>query len=103
MSISTTTTTKRVSSPGEILREEFLEPLGITPYRLAKAVGVGQTGISEILDGKRSISVAMAWKLAVALGTSPEFWINLQRDYDMLTFDKSQIGDVTPLVTQDSK
>ena len=80
MSISTTTTTDQfLSTPGEILKEEFLEPLGISNYRLAKTIGVGETAIGEIVRGKRTISTAMAYRLAAALGTTPEFWMNLQR------------------------
>ena len=99
MSISTTTTTDQfLSTPGEILKEEFLEPLGISNYRLAKTIGVGETAIGEIVRGKRTISTAMAYRLAAALGTTPEFWMNLQRDYDLLSFDTSTIGDINPLI-----
>ena len=93
MSISTTTTTDQfLSTPGEILKEEFLEPLGISNYRLAKTIGVGETAIGEIVRGKRTISTAMAYRLAAALGTTPEFWMNLQRDYDLLSFDTSTLA-----------
>lgn len=99
MSISTTTTTDQfLSTPGEILKEEFLEPLGISNYRLAKTIGVGETSIGEIVRGKRTISTAMAYRLAAALGTTPEFWMNLQRDYDLLSFDTSTLGDIKPLI-----
>ena len=95
MSISTTTTTDQfLSTPGEILKEEFLEPLGISNYRLAKTIGVGETAIGEIVRGKRTISTAMA----AALGNTPEFWMNLQRDYDLLSFDTSTLGDIKPLI-----
>lgn len=99
MSISTTTTDRHLSTPGEILSEEFMQPLGITGYRLAKAIGVPQTAISEIIHGKRAITTAMAYRLAKAFGTTPEFWDNLQRDYDLLSFDPSQLGDIKPLVS----
>lgn len=94
----TTTTNQYLSTPGEILQEEFLEPLGISRYRLAQAVGVGQTAISQIIAGKRSISVNMAYRLGKALNTSPEFWLNLQRDYDLLSFDSSHINNIQQLV-----
>ena len=63
--IRTTTTTTRLNNihPGEVLREEFVEPLEITPYRLAKAIGVQQTRLSEILKGKRSITPDTAIRL----------------------------------------
>lgn len=99
MSTSTTATDRYLSTPGEILKEEFLEPLSISNYRLAKTIGVSETAIGEIVRGRRSISTAMAYRLAAALGTTPEFWMNLQRDYDLLTFDPTTIGDIKPLVT----
>lgn len=99
MSISTTTTDTYLSTPGDILKEEFLEPLGISNYRLAKTIGVSETAIGEIVKGRRSITTAMAYRLAAALGTTPEFWMNLQRDYDLLSFDPSSIGNITPLVS----
>ncbi|HZT41457.1 MAG TPA: HigA family addiction module antitoxin [Chthonomonadaceae bacterium] len=69
--------------PGEILQEEFLTPLGITPYRLSHAIGVQQTRISEIINGKRSITPDTAIRLARFFKTTPEFWLNLQRQYDL--------------------
>jgi len=75
----------KVSSihPGEILLEEFLKPMGITPYRLSKETGVPQTRIGEIIKGKRSISVATALRFARFFGNSPEFWINLQSHFEI--------------------
>lgn len=100
MSTSMTTTTDRyLSAPGEILKEEFLEPLHISNYRLAKTVGVSETSIGEIVHGKRGISTAMAYRLAKAFDMTPEFWLNVQRDYEMATFDTSSIGDIKPLVS----
>ena len=69
--------------PGEVLVEEFLKPLGITPYRLAKSIGVPQTRISQICKGRRSISADTALRLAKYLGTTARFWLGLQQDYDL--------------------
>lgn len=69
--------------PGEILKDEFLEPLGITNYKLAQALGVNDIAISEIVRGKRGISTIMALKLAKFFGTSAQFWLNLQNSYDI--------------------
>jgi addiction module HigA family antidote len=69
--------------PGEVLREEFVEPLGITPYRLAKAIGVQQTRLSEILKGKRSITTDTAIRLGRFFRVTPQFWLNLQQMYDL--------------------
>jgi addiction module HigA family antidote len=69
--------------PGEVLEEEFLKPLGITPYRLAKSIDVSQTHVGEILKGVRSVTSLTALKLSAYFGTSAEFWINLQSFYDL--------------------
>lgn len=69
--------------PGEILRLEFLEPMDITPYRLSKDIGVAQTRISEILAEKRSITADTALRLSRYFGNSPQFWLNLQTQYDL--------------------
>jgi len=68
--------------PGEILKEEFLEPLGISQYKLAKTIGVQPIRIGEICAGRRSITANTALRLSRALGTSPGFWLGLQADYD---------------------
>ena len=69
--------------PGEVLKEEFLEPFGITAYRLAKDTFIPQTRISEILKGKRRITADSALRFAKYFGTSAKFWLGLQDDYDL--------------------
>jgi addiction module HigA family antidote len=69
--------------PGEILREEFLSPLGISAYRLSKELFIPQTRISEILKGKRRVTVDTALRLSAFFGNSAKFWLNLQQDYDI--------------------
>ena len=69
--------------PGEQLREEFMAPLNISAYRLAKDIGVPVSRIQAITAEKRSISGDTALRLARYLRTTPEFWLNLQRDYDL--------------------
>lgn len=69
--------------PGEILRDEFLAPLEITPYRLAKAIGVPKNRVTGIVHGHRAITGDTALRLARYFGTSAEFWINLQAAYDL--------------------
>ncbi|MEK7891524.1 HigA family addiction module antitoxin [Burkholderia contaminans] len=68
--------------PGEILQEEFLTPMGVTAYRLAKDIGVDQTRISEIIAGTRSVTVDTGLRLSRFFGTNDEFWTGLQLDYD---------------------
>ncbi|MFZ1320890.1 MAG: HigA family addiction module antitoxin [Ignavibacteria bacterium] len=69
--------------PGEILLEEFLEPLEITPYRISKEIGISQTRISEIIKGNRSITADTALRFSKYFGNSPGFWLGLQTDYDI--------------------
>lgn len=72
-----------LSHPGEILLEEFLEPLEISQYRLAKEIHVPARRINEIVHGKRSVTPDTALRLAKFFGMSDSFWVNLQTDYDM--------------------
>jgi antitoxin HigA-1 len=69
--------------PGEVLREDFLEPLGKTVYWLSKGIGMSQTAVKEILDGKRGVTPNTALRLSRFFGTSPEVWLNLQAMYDL--------------------
>jgi addiction module HigA family antidote len=69
--------------PGEVLREEFLKPLGLTQSQLAKELGVSFRAVNELVNEKRSVSPEMAIKLAKRFGTSPQFWLGLQMDYDL--------------------
>jgi len=69
--------------PGEILKEEFLEPMNISAYRLAKDTFIPQTRISEILKGKRRITADTALRLSKYFGTTAKFWLGLQNDFDL--------------------
>ena len=69
--------------PGEILNEEFLIPMNISAYRLSKDTEIPQTRISQIINGKRSITADTALRLSLYFGTSPKFWLGLQDDYDI--------------------
>ena len=75
--------------PGEILIEEFLVPIGISQNRLARAMDVPPRRINEIVHGKRAITADTALRLARALGTSAQFWMGLQADYDLEEARKS--------------
>lgn len=78
--------------PGEILLEEFLKPLGMTPYRLAASLGVPQTRVAEIIKGQRGITSDTALRLSRLFGNSERFWLNLQATYD-LEQARRKIGD----------
>jgi addiction module HigA family antidote len=69
--------------PGEVLKEEFLEPMGISVYRLSKDTSLSQTRLSQIIKGKRSITAETAVKLGKFFGVPAEFWMNLQSLYDI--------------------
>ena len=69
--------------PGEILLEEFLKPMGITQVAFAKHINVPLQRINEVIRGKRGVTSETAWLLSQALGTTPELWVNLQRNYDL--------------------
>jgi addiction module HigA family antidote len=69
--------------PGDVLREEFLNPLGISAYRLSMDIAVPQTRISEILKANRSITADTALRLSKYFGNSPNFWLGLQNDFDI--------------------
>jgi addiction module HigA family antidote len=69
--------------PGEILLEEFLKPMDISQNRLARAMGVPPRRINEIVHGKRAVTADTAIRLALALGTSEQFWMGLQADFDL--------------------
>jgi len=78
--------------PGEVLLEEFLVPLGLTQYRLAKDLSVPARRINEIVHGSRGISADTALRLARYFGTSDRFWLNLQAAYD-LDVERDRLGD----------
>lgn len=86
--------------PGEILNEEFLIPLGITAYRLAKETFIPQTRISEILKGNRRITADTSLRLSKFFGNSARFWLGLQNDYDLEeegTQKANEISEIKPM------
>jgi addiction module HigA family antidote len=88
-------------TPGEVLREEFMMPLGLSANRLAQALGVPANRITAILNGTRSVTADSALRLARCFGTSPEFWLNLQLLHDLevarRASDKTIAKTVKPL------
>lgn len=78
--------------PGEILLEEFLNPMAISQYKLAKDISVAPRRINEIVRGLRAVSADTALRLGLYFGISPQFWLNLQSHYD-LAIAEDQIGD----------
>ena len=81
--------------PGEVLLLDFLEPLGLTQYRLAKSLSVPPRRINEIVHGKRAVTADTALRLARFFGTSERFWLNLQTAYD-LDVERDRLGARLP-------
>jgi antitoxin HigA-1 len=88
---------KRIPThPGEVLVEEFLEPLGLTQVALAEHLKVPVQRINELVRGKRGVTPETAWLLAGALGTTPDFWLNLQSAHDLaLSRPKRKIAQLS--------
>lgn len=84
--------------PGEVLMEEFLEPLAISQNRLAVAIGVPPRRINEIVHGKRRISADTALRLSRFFGTTDRFWLNLQTRYDLET-ERDHLGNALDAIT----
>ncbi len=85
--------------PGEVLQEEFLKPFGISAYQLARDTHVPQTRISEIIHGRRRITADTAIRLSKYFGTSAEFWIGLQTDFDLEESRKEMESEIDLIPT----
>ncbi len=85
--------------PGEVLKEEFLEPMGISVYRLSKETGLSQTRIGQIIKGERSITAETALKLGKFFSVPAEFWMNLQTLYDIEEAQKRYKKDIESIHT----
>ena len=83
---------RKMRHPGEVLLLEFLEPMGLSQYRLAKDISVPPRRINEIVHGKRAITANTALRLSRYFGTSERFWLNLQTGYD-LDVERDRLGD----------
>lgn len=83
--------------PGEILREEFLEPLDLSPYALAKLLGVPRTRIERLVREETAVTPDTALRLARYLGTSAEFWLGIQAHYDLETAQRTAGRDIAAI------
>lgn len=83
--------------PGDILKTEFMEPLGISAYRMAKELHISAPRMNDVVRGKRSITADTAIRLGRFFGTSPQMWLNLQNDYDLRLASSSEHKEVRPL------
>ena len=83
--------------PGEVFKEEFLEPMGITSYMLVKEIFVDPPRIAAIIKGKRKITADTAMRLSRFFGTTPEFWLNMQSRYDLeVLMEEKEMNKITP-------
>lgn len=85
--------------PGTVLLEDFMRPMGLTQYALAKALGVTQVRIGEIVHGKRAISPDTALRLARYFGTTAEFWVNMQATHDLEVAKEAVGAQIVALVS----
>jgi addiction module HigA family antidote len=85
--------------PGEVLREDFLLPMEISAYRLAKATGMPQTRVSEILKERRRVTADTALRLSKFFGTSEKFWLGLQNDYDLEEAQRAKGAEFERILT----
>ena len=88
-----------IPHPGETLKEDFMVPLGLSAYAVAKAVGSTPITISMITRGKRAISAEMAIRLGIYTGTGPEFWWNLQSNYALRVMQRRKAAAITKRVS----
>lgn len=82
------------TTPGEMLREEFLEPMGLTQQQLANEIGVSYQRVNELINNKRGITTSTALRLGKYFGTSPDFWLNLQRANDLYAVLKKEQNEI---------
>ena len=82
--------------PGDILKTEFMEPLGLTAYRVAKEIGFSSPRVNDLVPGKRAITADPAWRLGVCFGLPAQFWLNLQNDYDLRLAKTDDLAKIKP-------
>jgi len=84
--------------PGVMLKEDFLDDLGVKPGTLAASIGVDRAAIKAIIEGRRSITAEMALRFGLFFGTSPDFWLNLQKDYDLRKAKQERLAELTQTI-----
>ena len=87
-----------IEHPGAMLKEDFLEDLGIKPGAFAKAIGVDRTAIKKIIDGKRAITANMALRFGLYFNMSAGFWLNLQKDYELRTAKRKKFAELAKAI-----
>ncbi|WP_022881849.1 HigA family addiction module antitoxin [Gryllotalpicola ginsengisoli] len=95
---NSSTITDDLSTPGETLLKEFLEPFGMTQHELATSIGVDRSKVSRIIRGQQAITADIALRLSAVFGTSPQFWLRLQEGYDLARArETTEIDGIEPV------
>ncbi|MGA9658443.1 MAG: HigA family addiction module antitoxin [Asticcacaulis sp.] len=84
--------------PGLMLKEDFLDDLGVKPGTFAASIGVDRAAIKAIIEGRRSITAEMALRFGLFFSTSPDFWLNLQKDYDLRKAKQERLVELTQTI-----
>lgn len=87
-----------LSTPGEVLKEEFLDPMGVTPYALAKSLFIDPPRIAAIIKGKRKITADTALRFGKFFGNSAQFWMNMQSRYDLETIREKKENELNKIL-----
>ncbi|MGB6230688.1 MAG: HigA family addiction module antitoxin [Litorimonas sp.] len=87
-----------IEHPGVLLKEDFLDDLGIKPGTFAKSIGVDRAAIKKIIDGNRAISADMSLRFGLYFDMSPAFWLNLQKDYELRIATRDRLPEIEQVV-----
>jgi len=87
-----------IEHPGIMLKEDFLDDLGVKPGSFARAIGVDRAAIKKIIDGKRAITADMALRFGLFFNMSPGFWLNLQKDYELRIAKRDKLAELELVV-----
>lgn len=89
-----------IEHPGIMLKEDFLDDLGVKPGSFARAIGVDRAAIKKIIDGKRAITADMSLRFSLFFGMSPSFWLNLQKDYELRIAKRDRLPELEKVVVR---
>ena len=87
-----------IEHPGIMLKEDFLDDLGVKPGTFSKSIGVDRTAIKNIIDGKRAITADMSLRFSIYFGMSESFWINIQKDYELRKAKRNRLAEFRKVV-----
>ena len=91
--------TIEIEHPGIMLKEDFLDDLGVKPGTFAKAIDVDRSAVKNIIDGKRAITADMSLRFGLFFGMSASFWLNLQKDYELRTAKRERLSEFKKVIT----